>query len=66
VIRVRFKPPRRKVRQGRQFVEINGFDLDQPEEVCDFDGLDEDYARRHFQGKYRMKSMTPMSRCQKT
>ena len=34
-------------------MEIKGFDLAKPKEVCDYDGLDEQYAERHFKGKDR-------------
>ena len=34
-------------------MEMNGFDVEQPDDVCDHDGLDENDARAHFNGKYR-------------
>lgn len=34
-------------------MDIRGFDLEQPEDVCDHNGLDENVARAHFNGKQR-------------
>ena len=59
-----FEPPRRQVRQGRQIgesqdlandngMDINGFDLKQPDDVCDSNGLDENHARAHFNAVHR-------------
>ncbi|MEO0475253.1 MAG: hypothetical protein AAF085_04665 [Planctomycetota bacterium] len=59
-----FEPRRRGVCGGRQTdnqeaiereiaMEMKGFDLVKPKEVCDYGGLDEQYAEQHFKGKDR-------------
>lgn len=34
-------------------MELQGFDLRRPDDVCNTDGLDENNARAHFNGKHR-------------